>query len=578
MNSRHRGDRFESSSFTDLLTRPFRALGRSVRRSNDDHSIGENQSLFGRVVSFLTFPLRVLWAFIVFMVQSWASSRSAQAFLFGVPAVLVAGLFLSGLWTANFLKQSRSVGASQGYFKLFITKSPDKPELAELFARKLVVLTPENEDFKYQLGESLEFSKKMDEAVDIMSYLAPEGRPGNSDAHVWMARYYLRGLSPQLTEQESQERAVKHLEYAIQLSPSHTMALVLLSNIFEQNAKDYEQGSPQFVELRGLAIEQLTKAVDGPVNRLSLTQIPRLIQLLDEAGMKDKAKERLSFELNRLTRIARNNSDVFDIWLSLISAAVQTGEFEQAKQIINQGFQLAQTKEVRDKIKQLESQVVVEEAGEFENMQDRDDYRNRLGLLCDAVAISPQNRTIYLKLMDFVATKSNPDFNESWLRQSVIDCKPGIVHVLLGVHEMDKGNVLVGQEHWRIAEQQDPLTPYVVSFIVDVAAREYRDEFANLLDMISSAIELFPDQPTMYHTRGCINKEAGRFQEAAADFEYVVEKMGSLLSARRYLAICYQELGEPEKAAEQELIIEEILGGLDVRDRMQAEKTLENLN
>ncbi len=537
----------------------------------------ENQTLLGRLVAFLTFPLRLLWAFIVFMVQSWASNRSAQAFLFGVPAVLVAGLFLSGLWTADFFRQSRSVGASQGYLMRYREKAPDKPELAEMFARKLVVLTPESEAFKYQLGESLEFSKKMEEAFDIMSYLAPEDRPGNSDAHVWMARYYMRGLAPQFSEQEVRERAVKHLENAILLAPENTMALVLLTNIFEQDAKGHEPGSPQFKESRRKAIEQLTKAVDGPVTRLSLTQIPRLIQLLDEAGMKDKAKSRLSFELDRLTRIARLNTDVFDIWLSLIGAAVRTGEYEQAKQIINQGFQMAKTKEVRDKIKQLESQVVVEEAREFENMKDRDEYRNRLSLLCDAVAISPQNRVVYLQLMEFVATKSNPDFNESWLRQSVFDCKPGIIHVLLGIHEIDNGNILEGQEHWRIAEQQDPLTQYVVSFMVDVAAREYQDEFANLPDLISTAIELFPDQSTLYHTRGVYNKEAGRIQEAVTDFEFVVDKMSSLLSARRYLAICYEELGETEKAAEQEQVIAEILSGLDVRARMQAERTIDKL-
>ena len=211
-------------------------------------------------------------------------------------------------------------------------------------------------------------------------------------------------------------------------------------------------------------------------------------------------------------------------------------------------------------------------------MKDREDYRNRLKFLCDAVSVNPQNRTVYFKLLEFVATKSNPDFNENWLRDSVVDGEPGIIHVLLGVHEIDKGNVLEGQKHWRIAEQQFKLTQYVVSFVIDVAASEYRDEFSNLLDMITLAIELFPDQPMLYHTRGVLFKQEGRYQEAVADFEQTAEKMPRLLSIRKHLVKCYEELGQPEKVAEQELILEEILGSLEVQERMRVEATLEKID
>ena len=146
------------------------------------------------------------------------------------------------------------------------------------------------------------------------------------------------------------------------------------------------------------------------------------------------------------------------------------------------------------------------------------------------------------------------------------------------MQEISKGNVSDGEKHWRIAEQQFSSTQIVVNNLIDVAAKDRANEFANMQDMITLGIELFPDQPIFYQTRGVYLKNHGRTEEAIQDLLYASEQMPNMVALHQHLADCYAVLGNPEKVAEHEGLLKQKLNQLDEADRKLVEASIQLIN
>ena len=106
------------------------------------------------VIAALTFPIRFLWAFLVFMVQAWTTSRSGLAFIKGLPAMGCFALApaLAYLFTA-YDRPVSMVPAVVNHAK-YAESGEDNPA-AVMFARKLVEIRPKEAQFKYMLAEDL---------------------------------------------------------------------------------------------------------------------------------------------------------------------------------------------------------------------------------------------------------------------------------------------------------------------------------------------------------------------------------------------------------------------------------------
>ncbi len=586
---RRRDDSFHSFSLGEFLTRPFRAVGGFFNdRMSGRDSINSEQSLLANLVGWVTFPFQFLLAFAVFMVQSWATSRLLKAFVAGLPAVLVVSAFLAALWTANFFKDSLSVQASQAYFYNFLQESPDLPDNARIFAEKLVGLKPQDPEKRYQLGLAREMCDDIEGALDIMTSLAPEDedRAGFSNAHVWLAQYYLRTQRLPLEKQERESKMVRHLERAIEGNSENAMAHMSLANYYETVANEFERGSPEYVSNLEIAIGHVKEIIGKNEEIVDMNQIRAirsLVQLQIAVDRRGEAASELRSELNRIEPIARNNPDVYEIWHTLVSCAVYLEDYKEANRIIESGYQLAQSPEVRNRFVNLASEVFCEQADKFTDMTNRGQYGRRLALLCKAVELHPRNQGVYTDLVEFVAAKSNPDFNESWLRESIIGDEtlrpnPGVIHALLGVLQSSRGNVLEGQQHWRIGQEQLRNADFIVNNLIAVAASNYAEDFPNIQDVVTLAIELFPDQALLYQTRGELFKNQERYEDAIADLEVAAAKLPNLLSVRQQLIDCYEAIGRLDQANDQKLVVEDILSQLDINQRRQYEQAMKRMN
>ena len=572
---RRRDDEFDSFSITKFITRPFR---RKRRRSERQDGIGGQQSIAMRLLSVLLFPLTLIAGFATFMVQSWATHRSGPAFLKGVASVLVVTMFLAGLWAANFLRESRSVASSMGYLQMHLEKG--KFEDAEMFAEKLVELKPTDDSFKYQLGLLREQREEMDSALDVMKFIAPDDRVGYCNAHVWRAQKELRNWSAESGLDQRDSEVIKQLEYALQSEPDNSLALLSLSDFYQAKAREAVEGTEEYKIFIDKAIEPLQKVVVGQGEELTMLQvraIPSLIQLLIDSGRNEEAKNRLELERYRISPVARRNADLFEIWYSLIRCAIQLKDYQLAQDIMQEALQLVTSEDVRRKLILLQSEMVLDRAEDFTDMKDREQFRTRFKMLCSAIEINPRNRAIYQKLLKFVAAQTNPDFNEDWLRELLVGSNSGIVQILLGMYEINQGNVSQGQTHWSIAQDTTGGTPFVINNLIDTAANDYPDDFSEILDMVSLAIELFPEHHLLYQTRGVYLMKQQQFQDAAVDLEHALEELPNMVSLHKYLIDCYEKLNQPDRVLEHQNAMEGILSELEFDQRRLVEASLDKL-
>jgi tetratricopeptide (TPR) repeat protein len=580
MNSRRRrDDGFNQSSFLGWIKSPFRALR---RLGSTDDRIQTDRSPLQRLLGIVFFPLILLGAFAAFMVQSWATHRSGAAFLKGIPAVLAVTGFLGGIWLAGFLRESRSVNATRNYLVFHIESQ--KLPAAEMFATKLVELKPEDDSVKYQLALLRENNGKDLEAEDLMSFIAPDDQPGYANAHVWRSGQEMKRLETSEGRAVDEGLIQRHLDLALEAEPANELALVGLADFYRFKASEAEEATETRQKFTNQAIEQLKKVVGNRDERTSffkLAAMPQLLQLLVENGRAEEAYAgyiKISEELNPL---AFRNPEVFEIWLALIRSAVAVKDYSAVQRILDDARQLTTSNEVRQRLALLASNVIMQQADEFADMTDRDDYRRRMNTICRSLNINIQNRRAYRELLRFAAAKSNPDFNEEWLRDSIVgSADQALVQSLIGMYLICKGDFREGKGFWRIANSKstEPARmQYQLAMLMEVAIDEYSEDFPKMLDMLSLAIELFPDQPLFYKVRGIYMKNSDRYADASKDLEQAVESLSNDFVVRKHLVDCYQQLDKPDSARDHQLELDRILSTIESSRRKQIVKMLEEL-
>ena len=212
--NRNDDDNFQKRSLLGILMSPFRAVSDWVKEATSGDP-GFRSSEGFSPISVLTFPFRMLWGFLVFMVQAWSTSRNGIAFLRGLPAfsILLFTPFL--LWVLHNYSRNISLGPTLGYHQLHT--SNQAWDEAKLFSQKLIELRPDSDEYKYLHAENINRTGDLDGATRLMSYLAgstelppevdPDGPEAMSDedsedaqeestqysrAHIWLSQQLIR--------------------------------------------------------------------------------------------------------------------------------------------------------------------------------------------------------------------------------------------------------------------------------------------------------------------------------------------------------------------------------------------------
>lgn len=613
----------------DLLFSPIRAIQDWIGDAlSGDDSIQSQRSL--GIVSILTFPVRLLWGFAVFMVQAWTTSRNNIAFIRGMPALAILAFTPFLIWVLNNYSRQISLSPTMGYHQMH--RRNGNFEAAKLFSSKMVQLKPESKEFKYLLAEDIGQLGDLDAAKRMMSFLAgslddelaamasgesllpaidpeseadePEGLSGDSllaqgdvddedededegreeeetdsfaRAHVWLSQQLLREQQLNGFDEKRNDLAMAHLRAAIKLDPDDMTAKLNLVQLYDSRAQQIGEGNEGYrenLELSRGVLRQIT-AYKEFFNIQQVLAMPRLVEVNVKLGDEVAAKRALDRMTGKVTRLARLNPTFFEIWNSLVRSAVAVKDYDKALDFIKEGRRAA-TEEARPRLTQLASLISLQNADDFPDLENEEHFRKRLFALCKAIASNPRDTQIYDRLMDYIDIDQGGPQRDSWLRNSILDSPiSGVCHIILGMRELARDNIVQGQAHWDIAQQQFGSTEFVVHRLLSVAVR--RDKKYIEGQMVTKAIEMFPDQTMLYETRGTINKMAGEYEVALQDFEYVVKKSPESLSIHKHLADCYAEIGQSDKAQIHQARVREILDALDEKDREIYEAALESL-
>ena len=572
---------FESFSILNLLRSPFRKL---AELASDDGRIRADRSPGEVVVGVITFPFRFVYAVLVFLVQAWTTSRNGFAFIRGIPALAIfaaaAAIVWAG-WVSDWFGRKLVAQASRNY-RLHATKDPDNPEYAEMFAEKLVEMRPHEERWKYQLALAREQAGNLDSAKLIMNSLAPvedqngngeldEGEdlngdgeisPGNVDAQVWLGNYYLTSAETEsLPEEERFAKARLHYDLALAADPENLMALLRTSEILRR--QDDVVGAMEY-------LDRLARAQPDRMTLIQVSAIPELIRLHKEQGQENQALGRMKSAVLRLKPIARRFADNFEIWRVLVRSAMLVDDYTEAEELIKLGLQFAKNEETRQKLVKLSSDVYTAKADQYENLDDQEQYRNRLFQLCEAVKTNPFSSPVYERLIEYAVPANDPENKAIWLRDAILGCpNPAVIHVILGMQEIADGNFLQGQKHWRIADQQSQIAQLAVNQLIAVSFRGDTEFFENTGDMITVAIEMFPEQFLLYHTQGRFLCRKGEFEAAVEPLRHAVSNMASFIPARIELVDALRELGREEEAKAAEREMEQVISGLNENQRRE---------
>ncbi len=573
---------------------------------------GEGSSFRGGqgnpVVGFLTLPFRLLWGFAVFMVQAWTTSRNGIAFLRGLPAfaILVFTPFL--LWVFSNYSRQISLGPAMGYHQMHLRN--DSPEEALLFSKKLVELRPDSKEYMYMMAEDVDRTGDKAEATRIMQFLAGDttidevavtptsgteatpdsgedtGEDSNAEvepekfalAHVWLSQQLIRQQRLEGNDETRNKLAMDHLRAAIAVDPGNIRAQVNLVDLYLTRARQLEEGSEESLDNLKLARESLESLTAYEnFNRIEqVLAMPQLVDVCVKLGDDVGARRALSNAASKVTRIARLNPEVYEIWFSLVQSAVALKDYERANEFIKTGYQSVKTQDTRRKIMQLASLVYIQNADDFKDISDERNFRLRLYALCKAIATNPRDVKIYDRLVDYIDTESSETEPDVWLRNSVDKCPiPGVVHILIGTRMLLRGDVAGGKTRWKVAQHQFGTTEFVTHRLLSIAIRkEPKFGEGKLLD---TALMLFPEQYMLYETRGAIRKGQQRYNEAIADFLIVLEKMPDLITVHKHLKDCYEMIGDTEKSAIHAKRVREILDEVDAKERELYENVLKEL-
>ena len=145
MNSKNR-NRSDGDSFSivDALFSPFTAVRDwfADALTGDDSIRDPDGGAMSSVVSVLTLPFRLLFAFAVFMVQAWTTSRKGRAFILGVPAVGVATVCATLFWVSTHYYNRLTVGRTVYNYKKLVRKEFSEPNDAVSYTHLTLPTTP----------------------------------------------------------------------------------------------------------------------------------------------------------------------------------------------------------------------------------------------------------------------------------------------------------------------------------------------------------------------------------------------------------------------------------------------------
>jgi len=529
--------------------------------AGDDSIRDPDGGAMSSVVSVLTLPFRLLFAFIVFMVQAWTTSRKGRAFILGIPAVATVVMCSTLFYVTTFYFNRLTMGRTAGYYGLYSQADSPDPEDVLMFATKLSELKPENEKYKYQVGMALEAANQSEKAISLMKTLGPSDRPGYVPAHLWLARSYQREQLKKDDKSNFDELASRHLELVVQKEPSNLDAQSALASQYQIRAMQAKKAENREEEL--FHLKKAESALDNVISPMfhpdasqrkmsigQILQVPRLLTIKREVGSHEGAMEKFDNLFQEILKLSRNLPDEFrlKIFVALRDSALSVKDYDRAVNIMEQAFQTFDDTSLKQAFVRSSAQVFLLKAKQMTDFDNREEFLGHLNAISMSLNANPAERDAYLMLIDVIAKIKDNDQNMTWLKDSLLESpKISLTHLLIGLAMIREGDIQDGKSHWKIAFRLERIAQTILNNIIDVASMDKEGRIENMLEINLIALEMF-DQPMLYQSLGMNYLQSGDTEKAVENFETAVDLQPALIRSHHHLDQCFEKLGNAEKA------------------------------
>jgi tetratricopeptide (TPR) repeat protein len=576
MARRRKEDSFEDFSYSEFLTRPFRGLGRKLSRRFSDDRIRDRET--NSVTSLLISPLYFLFSIAVFLVNSWAITRPVRPFLLGIPALFIVTSVAGAAWL-DYFRYPNKVARTQRYYETFLTEPKRGPKIAQHFALKQMALQPDNNQAKFNVAIVWEQLGETQKAEDLMQHLCDRDFVL---AHVWFARRYFGTEIANLSEEDRNAIILDHVNAALRIDPANNAARIAKADFYLLQSIKHPEDSTEHRDFLAKASDELIAVSDSETGDI-VWHLPKLMKILFDLGADAQARSVYQKSRKSLMIFMRKfpgDDRVPQIWSVLIGSAIQLKDYNDAMALIEEGKRESNSPQMIALFNEMMSRMFVQQAADFKNLDDLEQFDQALDVLCKGFSQAPGNTTISDRLASFIVP-TGPEkkvFTEQLEKTQSVNA-PAVPHLLLGIYKSAKGDVMAAQTHWKIAETQTASYQLMLFSLLRSLGTTYHTEFENLRDVLALAIEKNPDQGLFYYLRGLHAVTSKQYQQAIPDLKQAIEMTSEPgnFEIQVQLAKCYLLLKDQPNADASMRNLQKIIARSDPNRREFLEDYLKPL-
>lgn len=467
----------------------------------------------------------------------WLTSRQ---FLYLVQGFLaIAGCVVMGYLVLEKIRTPFS--SLEDRYLAIGTKAFEKEdyEKAALCFRRVLSYDQNSHRAKYHLAIIAHEAKDEKRAIQIMVDLVNQTNEMTAPAAYWLVQKRLK-QSEDLSI-DDRISILKLLERIVKTNPKHLEARLLLVKLFTEKQQWDE------------AITHMKKVTEGhPEFFLNLSR------LYLASGSKERAVDAAKLAAVQCRKNLLKSPSHLPFRISTAESLLIQQEFDKAKAILKEGFQIVPTNEIKSYL----SRVFV-----LESQTKKLDIPNRIALLKQAIFWNQQNAIAYDELGKIISTSEEEgqaalEILEKALAEGIVDSS--LIHTILGTAMLSQEKAKDAIEHLEQANASNPNTPLILNNLALALAKAEKPNLDKALKLVDIALKTDPNHVLIRETRGQIVILRQEWDEALKEFEFVLpffrtqsQLQSELPRIHKSLALIYEKLGNERLSKQHEELAKE---------------------
>ncbi|TWU16054.1 tetratricopeptide repeat protein [Allorhodopirellula heiligendammensis] len=466
----------------------------------------------------------------------WCVSIPWRQVSAGLPAMFLVGVLAvlgylaysdGGSWRRNLVKQQQQEAFQKEDFAT-----------AALLSHRQINAGNDTSDNLYRLAIAQYQLDKKDEAIAVMRQLVARRR--DDQAALWLAKELYSGKS--------------WADLSVPERTDFGSLLTLLSSerpddmVVKLAYMDYLTASGRYAE----AIPLLQRlATIRPMYGWQAAILARQI------GDTDLATRLASTTLETMQKLHSEEPANPALAIAVVRNQIFLNRHAEAVQVLADSIARMKTAEEQQALRQAMGDTIAAWVSEIKSQPNTTaaERLRVLKLLQVALQYAPNNPQVLTLVADQVlATLNSSDADVVEVRNALVQgTSPGIAHFIRGTTAMMNDDVESAQRHLKLAAEHLPNSSAILNNLAVALAQQGEEHLEEALKLSSQAIKSV-DQPSpyFYETRGQILFKMKRYLDAIPDLERALAVDALAANAHLALAECYENLGEPDLAADHQ--------------------------